>query len=157
MLASSQVDSFLFRLRAFSAGDIIRLLILVAVFFLVPLSSFGFYSIPSRVFIGIGLVVFLALTIHNPIHAFAALLLIAVLCGNHPGGSYLEVFDFLLMLWVLVSEFVTRKSRIYSFAGGYEWLFLLSCLVSVLANRFLIMDLFNHVAHPYFILTSNET
>ena len=63
--------------------------------------------------------------------------------GNHPGGKFLEIFDMLLLLWICVSLFRIKNITRFTFVNGFEWLFLLSGLFSILFNPTLILEIIN--------------
>lgn len=83
----------------------------------------------------------LVLTIVNTINGFLFILFITPFFGNHPGGKFLEIFDMLLLLWISIAFFTIKNFKRLTFISGFEWLFLLSGLLSILVNSDLLYDI----------------
>ena len=83
----------------------------------------------------------LVLTIVNTINGFLFILFITPFFGNHPGGKFIEIFDMLLLLWISLAFFRIKNFKRLTFINGFEWLFLLSGLLSILFNPEFLYDI----------------
>jgi hypothetical protein len=79
------------------------------------------------------------------------------LFGNHPGGAFLEWLDIILTIWLAGAGMKVHAWTEPCFANGWEWLFVLTGLASIVANGpALLEDFSSHSYRPVAFLISRE-
>jgi O-antigen ligase len=121
--------------------DVSRFIILSFAFFFVSSVLNNHHSTYASIVIIASCLLLLVLTIVNTTNGFLFILFITPFFGNHPGGKFLEIFDMLLLLWISIAFFRIKNFKRLTFISGFEWLFLLSGLLSILFNPDLLYDI----------------
>lgn len=121
------------------------------------LSCIIYYEISAIITIIIVCSFIAIISFKNPVNGFCIILCLSPLFGNHPGGKYLEIFELLMLLWSAIAMYKTSAQSSGFFIKGLEWAFVFSGLLSLCANPYLLLDIFNYYMNPYFIMSARES